>query len=172
MKKIITALASAACLLCAATAQAGLYKYEFTATNFFADINTGEPAPQPAINGWITFTSESFGAPVTSITGIDLTIAGHKYTADEIGASPYRDAYMFGGTIAGLNGVRTGVNDFILLNNLMGFSVAGPSRYWYGGVTSSYTELYAEVPEPSSLALLLAGAGGLGALLRRRRRQA
>lgn len=169
MKKIITALASAACLLCAATAQAGVYKFDFTATDF--GVSNGNPAPEATVTGWISFTADSLGAPVTSIDGVDLTIAGHKYTPLEIGAIYWSfDNYLFGGTAWTINGIGSGTNDFYVGPDFLGYTVSGTSGIWNNyDVTTSYTELFAEVPEPGSLALLLAGVGGIGTMRRRRR---
>lgn len=172
MKKIITALASGACLLCATSAHAALYKFEFETTNF-RDYDS-IPPPDALVKGWITFTADSLGAPVTSIDAVDLTIAGHNYTPEEIGALSWStDSYLFGGTALIVNGIGSGTNDFYVTGGYLSYTVSGIRGIWNSsnGIFS-YTELVAEVPEPGSLALLLTGAGSLGAMLRRRRRQA
>lgn len=48
--------------------------------------------------------------------------------------------------------------------NVIWMWLSGP---WAGRTSSSFVEAYAEVPEPSSLAAVLAGAGCLGRLRRR-----
>jgi len=150
MKKIITALASAACLLCAATAQAGVYKFDFMATDFVPGVEIYQEAPQASVTGWIKFTAEQLGAPVTSIEAVDLTIAGHKYTVEEIGALSGPNDYVFVGTAWVINGIRGGTNDFYLTDGLMAYSVFEVFGFWDSyKVTSTYTarleQMFAEV---------------------------
>ena len=182
MKKIITALASAACLLCATSAQAGLYRLDFQANGFRDYVNTGHPAPQSEVAGSIIFTAMSLGSPVTSIDKIDLTILNHTYTVDEVVERQYPQSvqtYVFGGrSTGGATGISSGTNDFWLSLNpstaygYIFYTAVGERGIWESGITATFTELATDVPEPGSMSLLLAGAGGLCAMLRRRRRQA
>jgi hypothetical protein len=181
MKKIITALASAACLLCSTTSNAGLYKVDFNMTGFaypswYADLYGNIPGPTDPLVGSIIFTADSLLTPATSVVGIDLTIDGYRYTVDEVGT--YNDdlrTYLFFGKLNGTRSI-TDTNDFYFdfrYNVAPKFVYAVPRlRGNWTSTTGSveFTQLDAEVPEPGSLALLLAGAGGLGAMLRRRRR--
>lgn len=176
MKKIITTAVSAACLFCAATAHATVYKLDFAASGFLPNTAVSSaPTPQDPVTGSIVFTADSLGSEVTSIDAIDLMINGHAYTVDEIGgANAGLNSYAFGGKFKGVGGMSSGTNDFYLLTGpyygFMSYSVAGSRGFWDSdSIASTFTEQTAAVPEPGSLALLLAGAGGLGAMLRRRR---
>ena len=172
MKKITAAFAAAACLLLAPAVHATQFRLDFTVGSFTNNFLTLDRAP---ITGSIMFTADNMGAAITAIDAVDLVIDGHRYMADEIGAELWGSNYAFGGNIAGIGSVEALTNDFYIYVNGFGndFQFATEQNYLYFGrdITAAYREVgaAAEVPEPVSIALLLAGIGGLG-LTRRRRR--
>lgn len=174
MNKTLAALAGAACLLLTTAAQATQYKLDFTVSNFTNNFVTLERVP---IAGSIVFSADALGAAVTSIDAVDLAIDGHVYTPGEIGAELWGSHYAFGGKAYDIGGVQALTDDFYIYVNgaANDFQFATSQSYLYFGrdIVATYSEPApaGDVPEPGSLALLLAGAGALGMLSRPRRRR-
>lgn len=162
--------ALAALLLCTASAQAANYKMTFTASGFY-DMGTN---PQIVTGSLLYSAATPYYSRWTALTGIDLTIAGHKFSLAEVGTFNYFGGTLsVGGLVTGVNGVSARTDDFYL-SVLPGDSTFYYSLREYPGlfeaatVTKNVTEV-AAVPEPQTYAMLLAGLGLMGFVARRRK---
>jgi hypothetical protein len=173
MKTTIAALAVAASLALPGAASANIFKVNFTATEF--NTSNGSVPPQNTVTGSVLFAKPSTENGAPSVIGIDLTIGSHTYTIDELEVGGRGGGYGFGGKASGLDTLANGTDDFYLYvlgrGEGFGYTMAGMDGAWATGVMRVNTEEIASVPEPGSLALLLIGAGGAGAIRRRRRMQ-
>jgi hypothetical protein len=126
----------------------------FTASGF------GAGAPTDPVTGSVVYDAASTTSVIDSLTSIDLTIAGHTYSLAEVG---FAGSNLIGGLINGVGTVVASTNDFFLLWNATTLSPFVLSYSSIGAfVFSSFTfpqfsVTAAAVPEPGSLALLLAG---------------
>jgi hypothetical protein len=128
----------------------------FTASGF------GGGAPTDPVAGSVVYDATSTTAPPSSLTSINLTIAGHAYSLAEVG---FDDSTLIGGLINGVDAVMNNTNDFFLSWDA---SAITPVAFVYSCascntdfLTFTFTQFSvtagAAVPEPNSLTLL-AGA--------------
>jgi len=129
----------------------------FTASGF------QDGAPTDPVTGSIVYDAASTTAPPNSLTSIDLTIAGHTYSLDEVGFSV---GTIIGSTLDGVGVVIGDLNTFFIEWTASSIT---PLEFAYGCetgctrgfTTSTFTQFSvtapAAVPEPSSLTLLLGG---------------
>jgi hypothetical protein len=145
--------------------------------------NFGAPGaiPTDPVTGSIVYDAASITSNVGPVTSIDLTIAGHIYTLAEVGSETVGSQQHIGGLLTGVGAVSSGTNDFRLDWNIttlapidLSYATAGSlSGPFIANSSTDFTEFSVaaastNIPEPSSLVILLAGVLGLGVVLRRR----
>lgn len=172
MKKSALALAATLALAMAAPACAAQYTFEFSGTNAF-----GPPAQTMGSGVFTTsdVATQVGGQTAFSVIGITGDINGSAIVAP---AGSYGNYFTTGPAF--LDG--TGLRFFTAAGSDVRFSFqdAPVSQYRLttftpgatGFVTATSSAIAAAVPEPASWAMMLAGFGGLGAMLRQRRRLA
>lgn len=159
------------------TAQAANVTMEFTASGF---LNGGAQYPgfNGPVTGRISWDRANVGDPISTLTGIDLTIAGHTYSLSEVGvANNGTTQTAVGGLANGANSVVGSgeFNDFLLIfdrvNPGLGqfaYSIKGKlGAIWWFPTFTEARFVTQTVPEPAAGLLALAA---LGLLVTNRRR--
>lgn len=146
------------------TAYATPITYNFTASGFSSA--NGSVVPNDTLAGSLTIDG-------ATVTGIDLTIDSHTYTAGEVG---YLPDWIVGGTATSVaNAIGWGTTDFWLQGTFSNTPSFYDFYYSVDGVYDIFSTdtgtltVASNVPEPISIALL---ALGLAALCVARRKKA
>ncbi len=157
------------CLSMASFASADTFELNFTASGFASVINNTS-APQDLVSGRITFEADALGAPVISISSVDLVIDGHVYQASDIGGEVFGPGYFFGAHVSDDHGISWGTDDFYMTTvpGIANFTYSS-SNAFDGWSTAQLSAAVTQVPEPSAAAMTLAGLAGLAGFARRRR---
>lgn len=151
---------------------------EFSASGF-ENAGVQFPGFDGPIHGSISWDSASPGDPMTALTGIDLTIAGHVYTLAEVGiANEGSSQSAIGASPSGFNAAvgNGAAHDFLLVVDRVSpridafaFTILGKTgAIWWTPRQTDARFATQSVPEPAGL-LLAAGSLGALALARRRR---
>ena len=159
--------------VCAAT-----YAHAIPITVSFQASGFPAGAPTDPVVGSLVYDAASTTSNINSLTSVNLTIAGHTFTVGELGfTSPFGSQQLIGGLLNGVNGIGSGTDDFLMQWNE---TTLIPVNFIYSTPASivastnftqfSVTATVPTVPEPGSLALLLAGATCLGIARRWRSR--
>jgi hypothetical protein len=163
-----TLLAAALMLAPIGFAHAVPITVDFTATGF------GASAPQSSVAGTLVYEAASLGATtISSITSLNLTIAGHSYTLGEVGSLPWGANLFIGGTACAVNCITHGTNDFWfqwnpLTKTGVNFAYSAPGSSFHNTSTFSSFSAAVRVPEPMSLGSMGAGLLAMWGLRRRR----
>jgi len=161
-----SAFAFALMLLFLTSAHAIPITVSFQVTGF------GAGAPADPIAGSFLYEAASTTSNIISLTSVNLTIAGHTYTLGDVGfISPFGANQLIGGLANGVPSVTQFTDDFALRWDE---SSLVPFDFFYATANSNVFDAFgashftqfsvtrATVPEPTSWALLLAGAVCLG----------
>jgi hypothetical protein len=165
----------------AKTEAATTFYTAFTVTGF--PVSNGNAAPTDPISGTIFWTAPDIHSDIQSIVSINLTIDGHHFSVPEIGYFRLGSPPTWngiGGTIASENQIWNQTDDFFITWDSatlqpLDFAYASSQRSGIWSVSTVYQPycfqnfVVAQVPEPGSMSLLLAGLLGAGACYTRKR---
>jgi hypothetical protein len=178
MKAFPKLLAAIACIALSMSAHAGIYKMDFTFTDFYdSGYQSSLQAPQNTVTGTFTYEAATMYDVITKANAFDMTIAGFTYGVSDIALGS--SSLFFGGAYMGSNTINSTVDDFWLGAYSASAGTVGYMDYTTHGGSSFFssrkaniviTDVSNAVPEPGSIALLLVGAMGLGLASRRVKR--
>lgn len=164
-----------------ASAQIITRTYDFEFTNFVGQFDITEIAPIDPVIGSISVAYERSVTVHDQIAGITLNHINLAVDGD-IGYNylNFSDYLQIGGTLSGVDTVKTGTNDFTLLFfpasrpaqyvwAYLRYSQDGQSQFYSHWATLS-VQRSPSLPEPTSWALMLLGFGAVGVTMRRRSR--
>jgi opacity protein-like surface antigen len=177
MKKILQGLALAASVVAAVSAQATVTQYDFTVANTGWFNDHGDPfgvGPSPSFTGSITIDDSQSG--IDRMVDFSMTTGSHTWTRSEFTGE-------FSGSVSldgsgqlmqfDLNQFHSGdAGMYIYSNNTMALWDGQGAWNACNGCVKIGDGHAVTVPEPESLALMLAGLVGLGGGVAIRRRRA
>lgn len=177
MKRLLTLTTLALGLATAALVHAAPVTMEFSASGF-ENAGVQFPGFDGPIHGSISWDSANSGDPMTALTGIDLTIAGHVYTLAEVGiANEGTTQTALGASPSGFNAaVGSGAaHDFLLVVDRVNprieafaFTIQGKvGAIWWSPKQTDARFATLAVPEPTGLLLATAALGALAVARRR-----
>jgi MYXO-CTERM domain-containing protein len=159
-------------------AQAAPVTMEFSASGF-QNLGVQFPGFSGPVSGRISWEQAQVGDPISSLTSIELTIAGFSYALAEVAlANQGTTDTVVGGVANGANAVigSGAAHDFLMVFNRVSPSISAFSFAIQGKAGALWTSpgftearfVTAAVPEPASALLALTALGLVASHSRRR----
>jgi hypothetical protein len=171
MRTTTPSILAAFLLVSPIAAKADLITLSFTVGDFTEVVDGVPAAPTDPVTGTIVYEAADLVSSIESLLSIDLVVDGHSYGLDEVGSFSAVTSHFIGAgvTSSQILSVTSGTNDFLLSFNPI---TNDPSSFLYASATSrfniwlsanfsSFSRTIVAVPEPGTVALLIAALAGL-----------